>query len=639
MWVNMKIISVVLGHNVLEEDVYQELYRGLGGVTEILCASTAEEVITVLDKDPEVVVPLLTLLPIPGSLDEALETLHKHPAFEHARTMIITNKDVLRDISQAMDRGLIDAIYTNPWRTGALGRQAQLIIIQYLMKFMPDYPLTQELVQGHYQPVKRRSSRLLRFQEMPESEVVERMLVGIEKVLGPRPRVILPVGTRLTRQDHIVDTFFLSTRGAVALERSTPYGSIVMHHNSTGPIVGIISFGQRRTAFFTSRATAELEGIFLTIEQIDRVLDAEPMVSAAVAALAIRSLDRRLRRSEQIQMEKTELNAQLQKERAQLQSTLVELESTREELVSRERFATLGELSAGVAHELNNPVAALQRATEHLEEDVHKLVSSHAQAEFVNEALQNARSRQALSTRDERQLRRQLTNSLGDRGTAHRLVAAGITDLEHGLSLAQLSEEDFALLETGAGIGSSLRNLEMSSNRIRRLVQSLKAYSRPDDTPVEGIDINQSIDDTLRLTKHRLGNIEVESHFEDLPLVRCHPGQIDQVWTNVIVNSADALHGEGKIIIETDVISPSLIRVRITDNGANGIDPKVLPRIFEPRFTTKQGRVSFGIGMGISLVKAIVERHNGSIEMSSRPGKTQTTVILPVDGPDCEEIS
>ncbi len=172
------------------------------------------------------------------------------------------------------------------------------------------------------------------------------------------------------------------------------------------------------------------------------------------------------------------------------------------------------------------------------------------------------------------------------------------------------------------------------------LVTSLRAYARPKGEPVAGIDLHAGLEDTLRLMAHRLHAVEVVRRYGDLPPIRCHPGELEQLWTNLLANALDALGdslgGGGRIELITDTPNLRHVRVQIRDNG-RGIDPHILPRVFEPRFTTKQGAVRYGLGLGLAIARRIVDAHGGTIDLHSEPGSTLVTVVLPVGGPPDDE--
>lgn len=474
---------------------------------------------------------------------------------------------------------------------------------------------------------------------MSDDEVMAQIVAGIDECLGYQPRVTVPPGVRLTIEGTAVEEAMLSLKGAVALERESHAGDILMHHATTGRIIGLLSLTDRREAFFTSRTTTEVTGIRLTFEQLNRVIRTRPETALLIAVLLIRSLDRRLRRAEDIQVEKIELMAQLRREQEELQKTYADLQAARAELMGRARFATLGELASGVAHELNNPIAAIMRSVDHLVEDISLAFENGDEMRAASTALHAALHSSPLSTHEVREERRLLTDLTGDALLAQRLSLAGVTAemLETLLPRRMPSGRRSRLIEEverASSIGTGLRNLRSASTRINSLVDSLRSYARPDGDPLADIRVRDTIEDTIRLLSHRLHGIDVEREYGDLPPIVCHPAQLSQVWTNLIVNAADALVGaENPILtVETSSPRPGWVRVSIADNGP-GIDPGTLEHIFEPRFTTKAGRVQYGMGLGLTISRTIVERHGGTIRLDSHPGGTVATVDLPLEGP------
>ncbi len=581
---------------------------------------------------PPDTVPLIVISNRLGSVDATTDLLESSPVLQAASTLLITDQAVHEDAAQAIDRDRLDAVVAIPWTTGTLGFHARSQVARWLRDNRPDDARNDVLVDEHDRPLELPDSELLRDLERDPGTVTDRLVAAIERVLGPRPRLRLPPGIRLTHQDAGVNGVLIVLRGSVALDRRTPVGDLRLHHDSTGPVVGLLSLAQQRRAFFTARTTTDVEVVHLSLEQLDRALHAEPLVGGAMAAVSIRALAERLRRAEQLQVQKIELNRELEQERQRLADTVHQLEQARLDLVEQARFATLGELAAGIAHELNNPVAALTRAASYVAEDVTRVVESHPRREAIRQALAASRDRPPRSTADERTLRRQLEGAVGDRELARRLLAAGVTDRDEAARLAAQGEQELELIEAAAGIGTAIRTLDAAAGRIGALVASLRSYARPDGDPVEDVDLHRGLDDTIRLTAHRLRGIEIERRYGALPPVRCHPGQLDQVWTNLLVNAAEELDGDGRSIITTNVPDAATVRVRITDDGP-GIEPQVLARVFEPRFTTKQGTVRYGLGLGLAIARRIVEQHEGSIRLDSEPGRTTATVTLPISGP------
>lgn len=152
----------------------------------------------------------------------------------------------------------------------------------------------------------------------------------------------------------------------------------------------------------------------------------------------------------------------------------------------------------------------------------------------------------------------------------------------------------------------------------------------------EEVNVNVSIDETLALVSHRLRGIDVEREYSTLPLIEGHPSQMGQMWTNLLVNAAEVLQGTGTITISTALQEPGHVRVSIADDGP-GVPPQNLQRIFEPRFTTKQGTIRYGMGLGLGLTRSLVEGHGGTITVESERGRTVFTVLLPISSSLKEE--
>ena len=478
---------------------------------------------------------------------------------------------------------------------------------------------------------------------LSDEEIIAEIIKLSEEQLGPLPRTKFPEGTRFVVEGQRSDLITLVLEGQIALERSSEAGDIVMHHASTGRIIGLLSLMDWREGFFTAIATTPVTGIQLTFDQVNWVTQNDRRMAEYLTAMMIRSLDRRLRRSENIQIEKVELMDELARERANLAKALRDLEGARTELMAQARYASLGELAAGVAHELNNPMAAIMRTADYLNTDMGDLLltsTDRSWAEAAQGALDYARTASVLSTKEVRAIKRELQQITGDPALAQRLVVAGILDVDLARKLAAGDTSNYAVVEQAAAIGTNLRNLATASRRIVDLVASLRSYARPDGDPVVDVDLHEGIEDTLRLLSHKLRGVRVVREYGDLPHVACHPGQLAQVWTNVITNAAEAMcdakpecgTNYGTLTITTSVPVPGEVQVEVRDTGP-GIPDHVLHHIFEPRFTTKGGQVRFGMGIGLSVCRSIITQHNGTIDLRSTPNGAVATVRMPVTGP------
>ncbi len=563
------------------------------------------------------------------NVDETLEELTGLGAFDidDVRIVVVSWKSEHHDMTRAVDSGRLHSVVAHPTE-GIVGWMVASEVRGWLVDHAHDaltLPAEPNAPGGQ--------SALLEMLYASEEVLVERLMEWVERALGARAVLHLPEGTRLTRQGMSVDGVYVVLKGSVALHRQAGREVLLLHHASTGPVVGLVALTSRSEAHFTSTATTDLEVVHLSIEQLDRALRLTPQLGIVLASLSMRALTGRLLRSEELQFERNELNRQLEAERTRLTEALRALEEARLELVSQARFATLGELSAGVAHELNNPVAAIQGVAGHIHSDLSHLLTGHPEESLLREVLQAVSQRSSVPTSVQRAARREIEKATQDPEFAWGIVGSGVADADLAIR-AQHSAPTAAL--GAAGLASASRNIEVATARISELVHSLRAYSRPETELEEHVDVHVTIDDTLHLLSHRLRDVEVVREFGVLPEITARPSQLGQVWTNIIVNAVDALGGPGQIEITTSAPDEHTVRVVIADNGP-GIPPDVLPRIFEPRFSTKKGTVRYGLGLGMGISRRIVEEHGGTLTAQSEPGCTEMTVTLPVAGPTKEE--
>ena len=600
-------------------------------------------------------VPLIVATDEVGSLDDVAAAIDHYPVLASARLVLLTERSELTDLGRAVDEDLIREVVVVPWTPGAIADRAAAQTSRWMRDHLPDDERRHRLGRADEPPEGR--SPLLEALNHSNDRLTAELIAACEAVLGPRPRLHLPPGVRLAHQGQVVDAVCVVVSGAVALTRHTRVGEVTLHHATTGRIVGLVSLATQGRAYVTATTTTDVELILLSIEQLDRALRENPATEQTLAALIIGSLTTRLSRSEVLQVEKIELAAAVEAERAQATQALEALEQARLELLAQERFATLGELAAGVAHELNNPVAALEGANAHLREDLASLLAGHPDGEMVLRTAAHARTRPAASTRQERAARRALEAVVGDRELARRLVSLGLdadSDPQRVRDLAG-DPQRLATALAAASVGRQERNVALATKRIRGLVSALSTYVRPEGEMVQDVDVREVLEDSLRLTAHRLRDVAIERDYAEVGAVPGRAGELAQVWTNILSNAADALAGAGagapaagagdapdggagapsdfapRLVIAV-AGEPDGVRVDVTDNGP-GIDPEVLPRIFEPRFTTKHGRVRFGLGLGMGLAKSVVDAHGGTIAVDSRPGRTRVTVRLPAEPP------
>ena len=276
----------------------------------------------------------------------------------------------------------------------------------------------------------------------------------------------------------------------------------------------------------------------------------------------------------------------------QLQHANEKLKTNQVHLVQSEKMASLGQMAAGVAHEINNPVG------------------------FVTSNLGTLAEYTGVFKRlieDYETLTDQVTPDQNTAEVLHRIA-----------EMRQEEDLDFIREDIDALLTESLNGM----NRVKEIVQGLKSFAHIDEAEMQIADINKGIEATLRVVWNELKyKCKVNTKLKPLPKIRCYPGQLNQVFMNLLVNAAHAMEDQGEITIETEATESKII-IRISDNGV-GIPEEHLSKLFNPFFTTKP--VGEGTGLGLSISYGIIRKHGGSIEVASKVGRGTTfTIYLPI---------
>lgn len=444
----------------------------------------------------------------------------------------------------------------------------------------------------------------------------------LEQLYSMSELLTLQPGGLVMAEGDPATTAFVLLEGQVEVTKHTGEREIVLDRRDAGELLGEIALLEGGIRQATVRAATPVQLLCISRETFQQVLAKCPSAMSAVLG----TVTKRLRA-----MEVT--------------------------VRQNEKMAALGTLSAGLAHELNNPSAAVQRGAGQLHAalaqlqrvtaELSRLNFTHAQLEMIARLGQEMPTRQPLSDTLDPLVRSDLESAVQD-WLEERAVedawelAPAIVNLGWTRADMETLTEDMVpaqaagfgcWLGTAASMYALLDEVRAGAQRISNIVKAVKSYSQLDRAAIQYVDVHEGIEDTLIILRHKLkqGVTVVRAYDRTLPRIEAYASELNQAWTNIIDNAIDAMHGKGEITLKTYRDPGSLagdVVVEITDNGP-GIPPDIQPRIFEAFFTTKPPGLGTGLGLNI-VYNIIVKQHRGDIEVSSQPGKTTFTVRLPL---------
>jgi len=430
---------------------------------------------------------------------------------------------------------------------------------------------------------------------------------------NPDQRFKLTKGEVLMNQGGFNDRLYLVRQGSLAACVNLPDGEqFKLFKAIQNMFVGVYSFFSKT---FVSSATvvAEEESEVAFIDHHQPVINRRMGVCLFDQFMPVVVTDLALRQQREL------LNA-------------FEKEKALKKLIESEKFASLGQMAAGIAHELNNAISVLERNTVWLREQILSILEQKEQTgiEFFKTGLAEGRR---LSTREVRQKSKVLKNkhSLPDE-QARQLAETGIAVETLNLQASRLMEiagKVYYFWELGA----TFRDMEIAAQHASHVVRSVKNLATHSRTE-SNIDVNESINEALALLSSPLRKVNVKLALQELPKIPANKGDLVQVWTNLIKNALESMSQANLTNQQLKIESTSsahFIMVKIQDNGP-GIPNELLSQIFQPNFTTKEKGLNFGLGLGLTIAARIINDYRGEIIVSSVPGKTIFTVKIPTRG-------
>src|SRR5215469_2297397 len=424
----------------------------------------------------------------------------------------------------------------------------------------------------------------------------------------------LAAGGTYVRQGDPADAMFVLLEGQFQF-RGEFGGQTVVFQSKAGDVTGVLPFSRMKDFTVTGRALTDARILRFPTSLFPELMQRMPELVQRLVGL----MSDRIR-------ETTRLEQQ------------------------RDRLAALGKLSAGLAHELNNPASAARRATSQLRQILKRIkdashelgrreLTPQQKAEIENleaslvqrdEPPPDALTASDLEDEIDSLLRRhgqndlwQLSADLARRGVKPAALESLFASLDAGTARAALIR-----LAASLEIANLLKEIESSTSRISDLVLAIKEYTFMDQAPVQNVDIIKSLETTLTILNYKLKRgVVVKRDYQRIPLlVNSFGSELNQVWTNLIDNAIDAMSGQGELRVRT-YREDDCVVVEIRDNGP-GISDEVKAHIFEPFFTTKA--VGEGTGLGLDTVQRIVRKHKGNVQVNSKPGDTRFQVFLPL---------
>lgn len=472
-----------------------------------------------------------------------------------------------------------------------------------------------------------------------DKELVTQLIKRVFDETGKSEKFVHKIDRDVTlfREGDVLNDIYILLEGVVVLHKKKPktdidYPVIRLEH---GSLIGIIAFTTGKPSLTTAITTEPSTVLKIPDLEIRSLLERDDRMKEYIDEIILANLSDRFKTNISLQMKLDSVNNKLRKERNELKKAYQDLKEAQDRLIYQEKMATLGQLVAGFAHEVNNPTASLLRSTETLENRISELMKRNDrepdEQAFVRSLYESGKKSGYPDTATLRKRSSELRKQFeGAKASQIRLLAQIPEELLSNFKSMTKNPEELDIYLQYFELGKMFQNIESAGNRISGLVKSLKSYSRTDtDKEWELIDIREGIHDTLQLTSNRIKYYDIQINLEEVPKIRANPAALNQVWTNIILNAADAMGKNGSLDIYCTA-DDDHIRVRIKDLGP-GIPEEIIYNIFDSNFSTKKSDVKFGLGLGLSISRDIIKQHGGTISARNDPdGGAVFTVTLPI---------
>jgi signal transduction histidine kinase len=426
----------------------------------------------------------------------------------------------------------------------------------------------------------------------------------------PKRHISLKKGDVLMEQSKMNDRLYLLLEGKMTAYITDPYGMrYSVFRLSKHMFAGVYSFF---SGSFVSKTTivarADCKLAYIEAQPFEDREDTEQITRLFLPVIL------------------TDLNARMNTVRNMARDREVAVT----QLLKAEKMTTLGQLAAGLAHELNNAVGVLKSKSLWLGDRIGDFLAEKGDKKLVKVFEKGRNEGNQTSSKEVREVRKEIADTFGIKlHLAKELARTGYSISE----LKEFKKRKFQDLDTYWDIGAAFYDMELAARHATSVVHSVKELGGGRSTEVkDALDLNTTITESLTLIQSILRQVELQTEFEDDIHVKGSSGELVQIWINLCKNAIESMvnaHIEGPLLIVTSKKIKKMAHISIIDNGP-GIPENLIEKIFQPDVTTKKGGLSFGLGLGLPISERIIESYGGQIKVTSEPGRTEFIVTLPL---------